>query len=491
MLEVRIHKFETHYQLPRWALAEQRRLDQVKTKVLDEAFVLALERAGVPEEGELCIRSLFAPIGLRLSNADASLALDWSLALATAISRARCNDPTANVIFYQSRRQALMDMAVSVSRGDLRRSWAWRQLGLWSPTESASESETFLELVRMLCADSAMVVPALRAVAEAELLERVASRLTESQWETLAFAALSTTGATHLPGEAVHQTSSRALRDALRVLKGSRLLRAIASSCPLLDVSAAARRAVAALAVLDLEPILLRTETAPAVISIIAEAIHSGRHEASDNLAELVEPGAADLAERRRENEFEAAPDSAIEPNEEETKPLDHRRRGLTQFGGLLFLLGLIEDLKLPEEILANAVIAQRPFLWVVHQLALALAAIEPNDAAALAFAGLSPDAPPLSEEQPAPNEIEAGAINTFVARIVERLRSLLKREDESETNLLEFVCRRRAEIVADPGWIEVRFSLDDVSTEIRRAGLDLDPGYVAWLGVVVRFVYE
>jgi hypothetical protein len=24
-----------------------------------------------------------------------------------------------------------------------------------------------------------------------------------------------------------------------------------------------------------------------------------------------------------------------------------------------------------------------------------------------------------------------------------------------------------------------------------RRAGLDLDPGYVPWLGVVVRFVYE
>ena len=32
---------------------------------------------------------------------------------------------------------------------------------------------------------------------------------------------------------------------------------------------------------------------------------------------------------------------------------------------------------------------------------------------------------------------------------------------------------------------------MDQVATEIRRAGLDLDPGYVPWLGVVVRFIYE
>jgi hypothetical protein len=26
---------------------------------------------------------------------------------------------------------------------------------------------------------------------------------------------------------------------------------------------------------------------------------------------------------------------------------------------------------------------------------------------------------------------------------------------------------------------------------EVRRAGLDLDPGWIPWLGAVVRFVYE
>jgi hypothetical protein len=51
-------------------------------------------------------------------------------------------------------------------------------------------------------------------------------------------------------------------------------------------------------------------------------------------------------------------------------------------------------------------------------------------------------------------------------------------------------VCSRPAQIVAEPGWIEARFSLDDVSLDIRRAGLDLDPQWVPWLGIVLRFVY-
>jgi hypothetical protein len=31
---------------------------------------------------------------------------------------------------------------------------------------------------------------------------------------------------------------------------------------------------------------------------------------------------------------------------------------------------------------------------------------------------------------------------------------------------------------------------LDSVDLDIRRAGLDLDPGWVPWLGVVVRYRY-
>ena len=44
--------------------------------------------------------------------------------------------------------------------------------------------------------------------------------------------------------------------------------------------------------------------------------------------------------------------------------------------------------------------------------------------------------------------------------------------------------------MLAEPGWIEVHLPLDAVDLVVRRAGLDADPGWVGWLGTVVRFVY-
>ena len=534
MPEIQIQKFDTRYRLPYWALAEQRRLDGMRTAVLDQAFALALERLGVADDGELCIRNLFAQVHLNLDGTDESLTRKWSLALAEEIGLAMRHGATSNVVVYHSRRQAMMDLAISVSRGDLRRGWAWRQLGLWRSRDVASKSQAISELVRSLCAETALVVPVLRALAEAGALDRIAVGLSEWQWEELALAALSERGPAGVLDEASYSPSPRALRDALLVLKRSLLLGVIASSRPFRDASPAVCRALAVLAVLDVEPMLLRTETVQAVIGIVADAVRSGRNEtikgsdevagpaveqlaesmsASAQLAESmsasaqsvdsetaapVTPGDTDTPElshdparRTREVELGKPPYPGTERDQKDTKPTDLRQRALTPSGGLLFLLGVVEDLKLPEEVLAHPALGARRFLWVIHQLALALADIHPNDPAALAFAGLPPQAKPPSDDEEAPSEIEALALNSFVARIVESLRSLLEREDDPNKVLLEFVCSRCAEVVAEPGWIEVRFSLDDVSTEIRRAGLDLDPGYLPWLGVVVKFIYE
>ncbi len=77
--------------------------------------------------------------------------------------------------------------------------------------------------------------------------------------------------------------------------------------------------------------------------------------------------------------------------------------------------------------------------------------------------------------------------------RLVAALRQALEPSPlagAGETELLAAVCRRRGRIVGDPGWFDVLLDLGDVSTEVRRAGLDLDLGWLPWLGCVVRFVY-
>jgi hypothetical protein len=489
MEEVWIGKFIAHYRLPAAALDDRRRLDQMMRTALDGSLERALERAAAPEDGELCIRRIHAPVRLRLASTDASMADEWSSALAEEIARALRD---GRAIFYRSRRQALMDMAISVARGDLSRAWAWRQLGLWRASDRAGESEAIFELTRALCSEPAAIVPALVVLAEAGWLGRTARRMTGEQWASLAIAALANIGIARLIDEFERAPSPRAMREALRVLNNSRLLRVVIASQALTGQSAEACRAVAALAAFETEPALLRAASAPALTAIVAEAIRSSRTSIIGAPPDSSAPDdAVEIALKADETSIEDRDGRAAGVSEEESAPPDLRRRALTKFGGLLFLLGAIEELKLVDEILASDSLGLRPLRWTMSSLALAIVPARIDDPAALAFAGLPPHAePPLAVAEPM-TEAEAIAIQTLAARIVGRLRASLEWPDEPGATLTEFVCHRRAEIVAEPGWIEVKLSLDEVSTEIRRAGLDLDPGYIPWLGVVMKFGYE
>jgi hypothetical protein len=164
--------------------------------------------------------------------------------------------------------------------------------------------------------------------------------------------------------------------------------------------------------------------------------------------------------------------------------------RAWTRFGGLLYLLNVVDELELAAAIEADETLAARPFRWSLHALALRLAPVEPDDPAALAFAGLGPDAEPPSLDEEPPTDQERARVELLAQRITARLRERLDRPDDPAGLLLDGVCRRRAEIVADPGWLEARFSIDDTDVDLRRAALDLDPGWLPWLGAVVAFVY-
>jgi len=64
-------------------------------------------------------------------------------------------------------------------------------------------------------------------------------------------------------------------------------------------------------------------------------------------------------------------------------------------------------------------------------------------------------------------------------------------RSEEDPRKLVARICARAGVIFHDPGWIEFRLRLADVDLDVRRTGLDLDPGFVSWLGAVVVIRYE
>jgi hypothetical protein len=480
---LRVRRFKVQYRLQPERLPERERLDGLLRGILAETLEQSLERAGVSPHEEVCIRKLHVPVRLRLNAADSSLVMAWTLALTEAIVRARDGRYVPGVVRYTSRVHALLDLALGVLSGNYERSWAWRLTGVWTGSEAPGRTEAVYELVQALKREPGAIAPVLTVLAAqtspAAPFAQFAEGLLPEQWTELAQAALAVAGGApdwldglETPGVAEVMTQAR------RILTEAPLGRTIAGMHPACFATVEVRRALAALLVLSHDPGALQSPArGRALVSALADAIHPAA-------LPLSAPPAfrRPYTEAPRSRKTPAGPESSHEI--EEAAVIAVHRSAATRFGGLLFLLGVVDDLRLPEEILAR--FPQRPFRWVLHQLGLALVPAAADDPAVLAFAGLLPDAVPPSRDEEPPTEAELEIIASCAGRIEAALGELLEGR-----RLINFVCHRSAQISADPGWIEVRLSLKDVCTEIRRAGLDLDPGYVPWLGVVVRFIYE
>jgi hypothetical protein len=522
---VRIRRLSARYHLPPSREVERERLGRILHAVLDEALERALGRAGVSPHEEICIRNLHAPVRLRLSQADSTLVLAWSLALSGAIVRARNDQPgPKNVVRYNSPAHALFDVAAGVATDRFDRVWAWRLARVWRGSDVPTPSEAAAELVFALLQQPTLIAPLFAALAArdvpAAVFAGLGRRISAQQWLALARAALHAAGVSaSIIDDTVTPGIAEVVRQAHRMLAACALADALVAVPHILMEALEMRRAFAALIALEQDPAALRPSArARVLVSALADAMHpatfralgaSQRH--SPSLQRELQPllnkerepqpllnedlpavvtrrglGATQRHSPSLQQELQPLLNKEREPQPvlNEDLPAVVTRRASTKFGGLLFLLKLIEELDLPEQILVSC--RRRPFRWALHQLALALVPAEPDDPAALACAGLPPDATPPSGGEEPPDDAEGALIASFVERVLVALETRLE-----EKRPIAFVCYRAAEIVADPGWIEVHLSLNDVSTSIRRAGLDLDPGYLPWLGVVVSFVYE
>jgi hypothetical protein len=156
----------------------------------------------------------------------------------------------------------------------------------------------------------------------------------------------------------------------------------------------------------------------------------------------------------------------------------------------VLFLLNTAADAGFPDS-LDEPPFLGRPTPWLVQQLGVRLVPALPDDPAVLALSGVDPDLP---GDQAPPDHREAAALDRCAARWAAATASRLRPgavDPPSDLELVRLLARRDATVVREPGWVEVVLRLDDVDLDVRRSGLDIDPGWVWWLGQVVRFHYE
>ncbi|HYN56442.1 MAG TPA: hypothetical protein VES03_04500 [Motilibacterales bacterium] len=163
-----------------------------------------------------------------------------------------------------------------------------------------------------------------------------------------------------------------------------------------------------------------------------------------------------------------------------------------TVWGGLVHLFATAAAAGLPDEAFADEELAGRPASWILFHLVHAMTGNAPDalaDPATRAVAGLPPQAPAPAPEPNAGQRVQIARLADRWARVTaERLGPV--GQADSPRAVVTRLARRSGTVHHSPGWIEFELRMSDVELDVRRAGLDLDPGYVAWLGAVVVIRY-
>jgi len=482
---------------------ERRQLDGVLRLMLDEALEPALARAEADVPGEqVCIRRVDAPVRLALArHGDGALAVSWADAIAAAICE-RLHGGGPDVARYGSRRHALLDMALCLVAGDRQREWAWRSMGVWP----VGETEPTRALLRALVADGAATAPVLAGLARADALRGLVTRVAPSAWLELALAALCSAGASPSVAQRALAVGGRPARmpaAIARALGRSEIAAALATT-------GAPATAVAALALVEREPATVAalgerlagalparpTDTAQAAPTTDATSEGTDPDQVTEpdqTPAHASVVSSQDDPQPQLPGGPDARPDHAPAPPPDRERMIDDahadvevpsRARAPSAFGGLVFALHAVVALDVAGRFAAELPEVEQE--CALHALALAIAVeAEPGDAAALAFAGLAPDAPtPIWP----PHDTAAAAVHAASRDVRSWLATRLD-TDPAQLDL-DALLHRRSEITADPGWIEFHLAFDEIDTAVRRAGLDLDPDHLPFLGCVVRIVY-
>lgn len=503
------------------------RVRSMLRRVAEHRLDDALAELDLPA-GEWCVRRLDVLMMLAIEDNDATIERQWAASLAAAL-RTALADGSNEVIRYSRPDDALDDLVGELAVGRTERAWAWQQLGLLADAGAAAAPGQALVAALRRRPESATAALAryLRGHGIAALHRMLGSR----GWQELAAIAASAAGVPALrpdAGPARPEAGRSARADAV----AARSEVASAARRSGLRPDAGTLRAWAVLAVAEVDPAQLRRAEAAVLVAEVAELLapqrprsglagwsaqpaggrdrpagssrplpdaersNAGRPADADrpapanpdrpSTAGAASPTRPGLAARTADPADDRSANSTAEPDESAADAEDVRDPSTTDWAGLLFLLATAAEAGVPEKLLDDDALAGRTLRWALHRIGLLLVPAAADDPAVLCFAGLSPFGPPPAGEPPTPAEL--AALDRHARRWARTTLARLGKEPAEDD--LRRLARRRAVILADPGWIEVQLELAEVDVEVRCAGLDIDPGWLPWLGVVVRYRY-
>lgn len=471
-----------------------------------------------PEEW-LLIRHLELAMHWRPDGPRAEAGQDWAQALQGAV-RALMADPAhADVVRYRGRRQALSDLIYRSALGETRRQWAWHRMG-WLDGLSMSASRALSQGLGHLRGQPGWVWPLLRQWVAAEpstgALTALLHVVPAAEWQGWLGTCMASRGYAVLQwrGGPAHQRAGwqmpmpaaggqalssqddlawPALNTDAQVLSGwlaarpwlasshgevlAVLMAAVAWPDQGSGIGLLRQRLDAAWRVVagkGAAPPALGRETPLASGWAASPPTRAANTEgASPRHAPPDQSQARQAAQQALPDTPDELPAAPALPEGDQWLP--------TSWAGALFWLRALEAPGVLEELMGPTHGEGADSRG--HALAALVAAlgVPAQDAALRAFVGGV-----FPQGVPQPGLMQAA--RSQAARWASWLDEVAPELAEPR---LRTVCQRPGRLRFEPGWIELHQSLDQVDTRIRRLGLDLDPGYLPWLGCVLRIRYE
>jgi hypothetical protein len=540
-----VRRFTTTSHLAGDRAEDAARVEAIARGVAGRRLEWALAEAGLPE-GIWCIRRLDVPVRLDLDRPDPALEAAWAAALVGAVRRALATG-SPGVVRYERERDAVADLVAGAATGDLARAWAWARLGLTAPGDPPADRAPGAAIVAALRSRPELALGCVLLAARRAGVAALHRALGPRGWADVAAVVLAAVGgppdAAPPPGGRTAPAQARAPAALAGVLVAASELADLVRASRLrpdpvtldawallvvaeADASAPGRQSGAQLFAAVARLLAGGTGAAPPPPPTGQAAAPAGQDQGTRPPAPHPAAPAAPRggAAPRRPTGQDRHPGPTADPDA--ARPGEHPALGATaapagraagtradaderpatappgaagaghatSWAGLLFLLATAAEAGVPGAILDDEVFDARPLPWALQGVALRLLPVEAGDPAVAAFAGVDAAAPPpwVTGRAAGAEERErlAGVATRWAAVTAEALGPGAGDPVADPAAVVVTLARRRGRVEHSPGWIDVHLELDEVDVAVRLAGLDLDPGWVPWLGTVVRFVY-
>src|SRR4051794_40847764 len=491
------------------------RIERMMRHVADHRLERTLGSNSFGSQGDWCIRDVAVATLLDLARPDSSLEEAIAQAVLDAITEAMGGDA---VVHYPRVVDALAELVMSAGLGRFECAWAWKSIGLVEDIDELRRrpGPCVLDTLAQHCRHAHPAV--LRAV-DAIGLAPLHRMLTPSGWVRLADIVIDAYATSSMRTDIATAVRRRPVTSAALTASDTRRASWLAGSSRLAASAWASRLrldgqtslALAVLVIAESEPAMLASRRAVPLCLALADMVAGTLPVIAERATAAIEPAELSgpvkdastvvVVSDRRHRQLSTRAAASGDPHANgadqteavdgaEVEPMEEPVGDVTHHAGLLFLLNAAVDAAMPETLFDDPELAGIHSSELLARLALSLVDIADDDPAVLAFAGsdatrLRPGWSYRSLPPDALHRIETHA-GAWAAATAARLRRYDADRLEATADL---VCRN-GRIEREQGWVDVHLALVDVDVDVRLAGLDIDPGWVPWVGSVVRFRY-